>query len=328
MELSNWMTLLGGLALFLHGMDVLSEALESAAGSRLKGILEKLTNTKIKAVIVGFGVTAAVQSSSAVTFMLIGFMNAGLMTLNRATWVIMGSNIGTTTTGLMMSFNVGVFAPAIALVGAFIPMFAQKKKTKAIGNMMLGFGVLFIGLEMMSDAMVPLQESEFFLNLIQSMSNPILAICVAAIFTAIIKSSGAAIGILESLATQGLMPFSTAAYMVCGLNIGTCLGTAFLTFLQPSRNGKRISLFHIFFNTFGTIFFLIVAHLLPVFSWVQALSANPARQIGLFHMIFNIVTTVIVLPFDNYMMNLIYKLMPIKGEMLVQDVVLKNPNES
>ena len=200
MEISNWLSLAGGLALFLFGMTVLSDSLEEAAGSKLKDILEKLTNSKLKAVLVGIGVTAALQSSSAMTVMLIGFMNAGLMNLQRCIWVVMGSNIGTTITAQMIAINVGAIAPVFAVVGVFMHMFASKKKTKTIGTLLTGFGVLFMGLSMMSDAMEPLQKSKAFLHLMTTLSNPLLAIAFAAAFTALIQSSGAAIGILQTLA--------------------------------------------------------------------------------------------------------------------------------
>ena len=188
MKITNWLDLLGGLALFLYGMQVLSDSLEDAAGDRLKTILEKLTNTKFKGVLVGIGVTAAVQRSSAVTVMLIGFMNASLMTLNRCIWVVMGSNIGTTITAQMIAINVGVVAPVFAVVGVFMCLFFKSRKVRGIGSVMTGFGILFMGLNMMSGAVVPLQKEPVFIKLMTTLSNPILAVLFAAAFTAAFAS--------------------------------------------------------------------------------------------------------------------------------------------
>ena len=306
MKITNWLDLLGGLALFLYGMQVLSDSLEDAAGDRLKTILEKLTNTKFKGVLVGIGVTAAVQSSSAVTVMLIGFMNASLMTLNRCIWVVMGSNIGTTITAQMIAINVGVVAPVFAVVGVFMCLFFKSRKVRGIGSVMTGFGILFMGLNMMSGAVVPLQKEPVFIKLM----------------TALIQSSGAAVGILSALATKGLVPFSTAAFMVCGLNIGTCI-TAVLASVTGCRNSKRIATFHVLFNLVGTIFFLIICSATPLLSWIAEFSGTPAHQVANFHTVFNIVTTVIMLPFDAVFMKLIYKLLPIKGEMLAEGSLIE-----
>ena len=322
MKITNWLDLLGGLALFLYGMQVLSDSLEDAAGDRLKTILEKLTNTKFKGVLVGIGVTAAVQSSSAVTVMLIGFMNASLMTLNRCIWVVMGSNIGTTITAQMIAINVGVVAPVFAVVGVFMCLFFKSSNVRGIGSVMTGFGILFMGLNMMSAAVVPLQKEPVFIKLMTTLSNPILAVLFAAAFTALIQSSGAAVGILSALATKGLVPFSTAAFMVCGLNIGTCI-TAVLASVTGCRNSKRIATFHVLFNLVGTIFFLIICSTTPLLSWIAEFSGTPAHQVANFHTIFNIVTTVIMLPFDAVFMKLIYKLLPIKGEMLAEGSLIE-----
>ena len=323
MDITNWLELMGGLSLFLYGMKVLSDALEAAAGDRMKNILERLTNTKLKGVLVGIGVTAAVQSSSAVTVMLIGFMNASLMTLNRCIWVVMGSNIGTTITAQMIAVNVGVVAPVFALVGVFMCLFMNGKKINAIGSVLTGFGILFMGLNMMASAVEPLQSSKTFLHLMSTLSNPFLAVCFAAAFTALIQSSGASIGILEALAAKGLVPFSTAAYMVCGLNIGTCI-TAVLASITGCRNSKRIALFHVMFNCFGTVLFMILCIFTPILSFIAGWTpGSTMHQIANFHTTFNIVTTIVVLPFDAFMMKLIYKILPIKGEMLAEGSLIE-----
>ena len=235
----------------------------------------------------------------------------------------MGSNIGTTITAQMIAINVGVVAPVFAVVGVFMCLFFKSRNVRGIGSVMTGFGILFMGLNMMSAAVgVHFQKEPVFIKLMTTLSNPILAVLFAAAFTALIQSSGAAVGILSALATKGLVPFSTAAFMVCGLNIGTCI-TAVLASVTGCRNSKRIATFHVLFNLVGTIFFLIICSTTPLLSWIAEFSGTPAHQVANFHTIFNIVTTVIMLPFDAVFMKLIYKLLPIKGEMLAEGSLIE-----
>ena len=221
MGITEVLQLLGGLALFLYGMQMMSTGLETAAGNKMKTILENLTSNRIKGVIAGAIITAVIQSSSATTVMVVGFVSSGLMTLRQAVWVIMGANIGTTITGQLIAIDVGAMAPFFAFVGVACIMFVKKEKVRHISEVIAGFGVLFIGMDMMGAAMVPLQSSEVFINFMTTFQNPLAGIAMGAIFTPIIQSSSASVGILQALATAGLVPPSSAVYLLFGQNIGT-----------------------------------------------------------------------------------------------------------
>ena len=208
------LSLLGGLALFLYGMHMMSTGLESAAGDRMKTILEKLTSNPILGVVVGALITAVIQSSSATTVMVVGFVNSQLMTLQQAVWIIMGANIGTTITGQLVALNASEIAPVLAIIGVIMVTFLKNKKVNAIGEILAGLGILFIGMGTMSSAMEPLRESPIFLDLITTISNPVLAILVGAGFTALIQSSSASVGILQALALSGLIPLSSSIYII------------------------------------------------------------------------------------------------------------------
>ena len=204
MSITNFLSLLGGLALFLYGMQMMSNGLEAAAGDRMKEILEKLTSNRILGVLVGAGITAVIQSSSATTVMVVGFVNAGMMSLQQAVWIIMGANIGTTITGQLIALDIGAIAPLIAFIGVAMVVFVKKPMAHHVGTIFAGLGVLFIGMEMMSTAMLPLREEPAFIELMTSFSNPLLGILAGALFTAIIQSSSASVGILQALARSGL----------------------------------------------------------------------------------------------------------------------------
>ena len=221
MELTDIFSLLGGLALFLYGMQMMSNGLEAAAGNRMKKILEKLTSNRFLGVLVGAGITAVIQSSSATTVMVVGFVNSGMMTLQQAVWIIMGANIGTTITGQLIALDIGVLAPLIAFIGVACIVFVKKEKVQYYGMIVAGLGVLFIGMDMMSAAMMPLRDSEMFINMVASFSNPLLGILAGAVFTAIIQSSSASVGILQALAMSGIVDLGHAVYVLFGQNIGT-----------------------------------------------------------------------------------------------------------
>ena len=223
MQVSDILGLLGGLALFLYGMQMMSGGLEAAAGNRMKAILEKLTSNRILGVLVGAVITAVIQSSSATTVMVVGFVNSGMMTLQQAVWIIMGANIGTTVTGLLISLDVGAMAPLFAFIGVAMVVFLKSPKAHHIGNILAGLGVLFIGMDMMSAAMYPLRESEVFVSLMTRFSNPVLGILAGAAFTALIQSSSASIGILQALANSGLIGLRGSMFVLFGQNIGTCI---------------------------------------------------------------------------------------------------------
>lgn len=296
MSFTYLMGLLGGLALFLYGMQMMSDGLESAAGNKMKTILEKLTANRFVGVFVGALITAIIQSSSATTVMVVGFVNSGMMTLRQAVWIIMGANIGTTITGQLIALDVGELAPLIAFLGVAAMVFIKNEKVKYIGEIFAGLGILFIGMDMMGNAMKPLAESEKFVGLLTTFENPILGILAGAVFTAIIQSSSASVGILQALAGSGVIGLSSAAYVLFGQNIGTCI-TAFLASVGTSRNAKRTTVIHIMFNVFGTIVFTVLCLATPFTAMVEGWTPGDApKQIANLHTLFNIVTTLLLLP--------------------------------
>ena len=314
MQMSDFLGLLGGLALFLYGMQMMSSGLEAAAGSRMKMILERLTANRFLGVLVGAAITAVIQSSSATTVMVVGFVNAGMMTLNQAVWIIMGANIGTTVTGLLIALDVGELAPLFAFVGVALVVFVKKLQLQHIGQILAGLGVLFIGMDMMSSAMSPLRESEAFINLMSTFSNPLLGIAVGALFTALIQSSSASVGILQALATSGAISFSSSVFILFGQNIGTCI-TAVLASIGTSRSAKRATIIHLMFNIIGTVLFTILCILFPLADLVASFTPDaPAAQIANMHTIFNIVTTLLLLPLGNQLASLAVRILPEQPE--------------
>lgn len=310
MQISDVLGLLGGLALFLYGMQMMSAGLEAAAGNRMKRILEKLTANRFLGVLVGAGITAAIQSSSATTVMVVGFVNSGMMTLRQAVWIIMGANIGTTVTGLLIALDVGALAPLLAFVGVALVVFLKKPILHHWGQIIAGLGVLFLGMGMMSDAMAPLRESEFFINLMTQMSNPLLGILVGMVFTAIIQSSSASVGILQTLASSGLISLHSAAFILFGQNIGTCI-TAVLASIGTSRNAKRTTIIHLLFNVIGTVIFTTICILTPLTDLFESLlPTSPAGQIAALHTTFNITTTLLLLPFGTQLAKIAERILP------------------
>ena len=303
-------SLLGGLGLFIYGMKIMGDGLENAAGEGLKNILEKVTKNPIIAVVVGAIVTAVIQSSSATTVMVVGFVNAGLMNLAQAAGIIMGANIGTTITAQLVAFKLTDIAPLFVFVGAMIVMFAKMQKKKEIGNIILGFGILFIGMGMMSDAMLPLRDEPEFIQLMTSFKNPLLGVMAGALFTAVIQSSAASIGILQALAVSGVIGLHSAVFVLFGQNIGTCI-TAVLASVGTNRNAKRTTAIHLMFNVVGTVIFVVLCMVTPFVDWMITTNpANPAAQIANVHTIFNIATTVILFPFGPMLVNIAKKILP------------------
>lgn len=301
MSFTYVMGLLGGLALFLYGMQMMSMGLEAAAGNKMKVILEKLTANRFVGVMVGALITAIIQSSSATTVMVVGFVNSGMMTLSQAIWIIMGANIGTTITGQLIALDVGEIAPLAAFFGVAAIVFLKNEKIKHIGEIMAGLGVLFIGMDMMGEAMKPLADSESFVGMLTKFENPLLGIAAGAIFTALIQSSSASVGILQTLAGSGVIGLKSAAFVLFGQNIGTCI-TAFLASVGTSRNAKRTTLIHIMFNVFGTIVFTILCLATPMINMVEGWTPqNAPAQIANLHTMFNIVTTLLLLPVGAYL---------------------------
>jgi len=316
MDISNILALLGGLALFLHGMKMMGDGLEAAAGNRMKTILEKLTANRFLGIAVGAGITAAIQSSSATTVMVVGFVNSRLMTLSQAVWIIMGANIGTTITGQLIALDIGLIAPLIAFIGVAVMTFIKGEKSYHYGAIIAGLGILFVGMGMMSDAMIPLRESETFIQLMTRFSNPLIGLLVGALFTAVIQSSSASVGILQSLAASGVIGLSSSVYILFGQNIGTCI-TAVLASIGTSRNAKRTTLLHLMFNVIGSALFIGICLFTPFTSFMESLTANPKAQIANVHTVFNITTTLILLPFGNVLVRIAQKILPDKG--IVED---------
>ena len=312
MTIFNVFTLFGGLAMFLFGMNVMGEALEKQAGNKLKGLLEKLTSSPFKGLILGAGVTAIIQSSSATTVMAVGFVNSGVMKLNQAISVIMGANIGTTMTAWIISLTAiqgdslimkllkpSAFAPVLGAIGIVYYMFLKNDKKKNLGMVLLGFSILMAGMESMSGAVKPLAEVEAFKNLFTLFENPILGVLVGAGVTAIIQSSSASVGILQALSVTGSITFGGAIPIILGQNIGTC-ATALISSVGTSKNARRTSMVHLYFNIIGTITFLVGFYALNAiigFSFIHD-SVN-AANIAIVHTIFNVVATTILFPFRN-----------------------------
>ena len=310
MKTTDILNLLGGLALFLYGMQMMSNGLEAAAGKKMQKILERLTSNRFIGVLVGAGITALIQSSSATTVMVVGFVNSGMMTLRQAVWIIMGANIGTTITGQLVALDIGALAPLIAFVGVAIAMFVKKKQVQYWAHIIAGLGILFIGMNLMSDSMMPLRDSPTFVSMVANFSNPLIGILVGAGFTALIQSSSASVGILQALANSGIVALPTAVYVLFGQNIGTCI-TAVLAAIGTSRSAKRTTVIHLMFNIIGTCIFTFVCMTTPLTSIVASWTpTNPAGQIANMHTLFNIVTTIILLPFGTQLAAIATKILP------------------
>ena len=309
MTLSMTMALLGGLALFLYGMKLMGEGLEKAAGDRLKRLLEALTRNPLMGLLVGVVFTMIIQSSSATTVMVVGFVNAGLLDLMQATGVILGANIGTTVTAwIVAGFQATAFMPLVLLIGVAMIMFLKKLKLQRIGQVVAGFGMLFVGMGMMSDAMKPLAESAEFARLMTAFSNPIMALLVGVAVTAIIQSSSASVGILEMLAIQGLVPLETSLYIIMGTNIGTCV-TAMLSAVGATRTAKRAALIHLMFNVLGTLVVFILVSLLPVSTWIGHIN-GPALQIAVAHTSFKVFEVLCFVLLRKWLVKLVMILVP------------------
>lgn len=312
MTIQNFISLLGGLGLFLYGMSMMGNGLEAAAGDRLKTILEKLTSNRILGVLVGAAVTAIIQSSSATTVMVVGFVNAQMMTLQQAVWIIMGANIGTTITGQLIALDISAIAPLIAFIGVALVTFCKKQKVIDIGQIIAGLGILFIGMNLMSTAMSPLRNSPEFVKLVTNFSNPVIGILVGAGFTALIQSSSASVGILQALAASGVIGLDGAVYVLFGQNIGTCI-TAVLASIGTSREAKQTTVIHLSFNIIGTIIFTIVCMTTPLVSMVIHWTPYSAtQQIANMHTLFNVCTTLILLPFGTYLAHFAQHILPIE----------------
>lgn len=323
MGFGNIATLLSGLGLLLYGIKILGEGLELAAGAKLKVLLEKMTSNRFAAVLVGFVITTLIQSSSTTTVMVVGFVNTGIMNLTQAIGVIMGANIGTTTTSILVSLDIGKYAPIAIGIGVFLSMLTKKTTKKHIGLAITGFGMLFLGMTLMKDAMEPLASSPVFSEWLMNANNPFVAILIGTVITAVIQSSAASIGILQALAAQGLIPLHFAAYVIYGQNIGTCI-TALISSIGTKKNSKRTAVMHVLFNVFGTVIFIVLTKFLPFTDWIESLTDNTMMQLSLVHIIFNVVSTLIMFPFaDKVLVKLACLIVPDKKDSSEDDFKLQ-----
>lgn len=326
MDVFSFFTLGGGLALFLYGMNVMSQGLSRLAGGRLEIILKRMTATKFHSLFLGLVITAAIQSSSAVTVMLVGLVNSGIMELGQTIGVIMGSNIGTTATAWILSLigiqgdnffvkilNPTNFSPVLALVGVIMTMSAKKSKHKDIGTIMVGFAILMFGMGFMSDAVNPLTESPEFAKILVAFNNPFLGILTGFILTAIIQSSSASVGILQALSLTSSLTYGMAIPIIMGQNIGTCI-TAIISSIGVSKNAKRVAVIHVLFNLLGTTVCLVLfyaAHALFQFPWIE--SAIGPVGIALSHTVFNVLTTIFLIPFSDKIVLMARKIIRAEG---------------
>lgn len=315
MDFFDLLTMVGGLALFLYGMHLLSEGLEKLSGGRLERVLENLTNNRIKAVLLGAGVTAVIQSSSATTVMVVGFVNSGIMKLSQAIGIIMGANVGTTITSWLLSLT-GIesdnfllqlvkptsFSPVLAVIGVIFILKNGKKRD--LGSILVGFAILMTGMDTMSSAMKPLSQVPWFTGLFTMFTNPLLGLLVGALLTAVIQSSSASVGILQALCATGSISYAAAVPIILGQNIGTCV-TAMMSGVGASKNARRASIVHLLFNVIGTAIFLTVFYVLHAFIDFEFMqNAADSTGIALVHTGFNVAATLILFPFADYLEKL------------------------
>ena len=317
MDFFDLLTMLGGLALFLYGMETMGEGLAKASGGKLERILEQLTSNTLKAVLLGAGVTAVIQSSSATTVMVVGFVNSGMMQLTQAVGIIMGANIGTTITSWILSLS-GIesshffvrllkpasFSPVMALIGVCFLMFSKKEKKRDVGLILIGFAILMTGMDTMSSSVRPLADVPEFTGLLTMFSNPVLGMLCGALLTAVIQSSSASVGILQALCATGAVSFGAAIPIIMGQNIGTCV-TAVLSGIGAHKNAKRTALVHLYFNLMGTIIFMTIFYILNSFMQFEFMK-RPVNAAGIAaaHTAFNVASTIVLVPFSKALVKL------------------------
>ena len=337
MNIFSLFTLCGGLAFFLYGMTVMSKSLEKMAGGKLERLLKRMTSNPIKSLLLGAGITIAIQSSSAMTVMLVGLVNSGVMEIGQTIGIIMGSNIGTTLTAWLLSLT-GIesenffvnflkpknFSPLLALIGILLIMGSKRQRRRDVGRVMMGFSILMYGMELMSGAVSPLADMPGFTHFMTAFTNPFLGVLVGAAFTGIIQSSAAAVGIVQTLANAGIIPLASGAFVLFGTNIGTCI-TAVLASIGTSRNAKRATIIHLLFNIIGTVIFTLLFLIFPIAhiidgtlvlpgglgtSLAAVLPKTAAGRVALIHTCFNIGTTLILLPLGTYLARLAVRILP------------------
>lgn len=323
MTYENVLLFFGALALFLYGMRMMSSGLEAAAGNQLKGILEKLTTNRFLGIAVGAAITALIQSSTTTTVMVVGFVNSGIMTLTQALWIIMGANIGTNITSQLVALDFAQVAPVFIFIGVILIVFVHNKKAYYIGEIIAGLGILLFSMSQMQQSLQPLQSEPKFLDLLTTFKNPILGLLVGLVFTAILHSSAASIGILQALAVAGSLTLENSVFILYGINIGTCV-TSVISSLGSNRNAKRTALMHLLFNIIGAVLFSFVTIFTPFVPWLADLWPNsPAVQIANLHLIFNLSTTIVLIPFGKYIVKLAEKILPDRPEDMLSEQHLR-----
>ncbi len=300
---------MGGLGLFLYGMRLMGEGLELAAGSKLRHILEKITSNRFLGALVGIVVTAIIQSSTAVSVMVVGFVNAQLMTLTQAMGVLMGATIGTTATSLILSINIAQYAPIAIFIGAFMVVLSKKSNTKYLGQIIAGFGILFFGMTTMSTNLKPLASSEFFEKLITSVSNPFVGVLFGVLFAALIQSSSAAVGVLQALGMAGALTLPNSVYIIYGIHIGACV-TSVISSAGATKDAKRTALSYVLFTFMGVLIFTPITLFTPFTDWLEGITSNVSFQISLVHIISSIIPTLILLPMEGFIIKLATILIP------------------
>mgnify|MGYP003291222300 FL=1 len=328
MDIFGVLSMVGGLALFLYGMSVMGNGLEKMSGGKLERILESLTSSPLKAVLLGAGVTAVIQSSSATTVMVVGFVNSGIMKFSQAIGIIMGANIGTTITSWMLSLTTldaggsfllkmmkpSSFAPILALIGILLYMSAKTDKKRVIGEILLGFAILMSGMETMSAAVKPLKDVPEFTSILTMFDNPVMGILAGAVLTAIIQSSSASVGILQALSVTGAFTYGSVVPIILGQNIGTCI-TAIISSLGANKDGKRTACVHLSFNILGSALFMLVFYVgNAIFNFPFVTEVVDAANIATIHTIFNVFATVVLFPFIKMLEKLAYVLIPVSAE--------------
>lgn len=315
MSIADLFSLLGGVGLFLFGMTMMSSGLKNACGENLQQILEKATKNKYIAILIGIGVTMLIQSSSATDVMVIGFVNSGMMTLSQAVGVIMGANVGTTITAQITAFDLASDAPLILFIGVILYLFVKQRLVKHFGEIIMGFGMLFVGISIMKAAILPLSETETFIRFMTNLDNPAIALLFGIGFTALLQSSSSSTVIFQTFAVDGILNFNTVAYLVIGAAIGSVTPNI-LASLTTNRNGKRSALLNLIFNIFRAVILIALINIFPqILTWIQSLSPNDiGRQIANMHTIFAIIAVVVEMPFTDQIIKLTEKIIPLKEE--------------
>lgn len=319
MSITEVFTLFGGLGFFLYGMKLMSEGLEKAAGAKMRGILEFFTQNRFIGMVVGIVFTAIIQSSNATTVMVVSFVNSGLMTLMQATGVILGANIGTTVTGQLIAFNLSDIAPLVVIIGVIMVMFCKKQGVKKIGEVILGFGILFMGLRIMGESMEAVKESQTILDFLGSLKSPFSAILVGFLITAVLQSSSATVGIILLMVSQGLLAFTICPFMILGCNIGSCV-SALAASLSGKKDAKRAALIHFLFNLIGSVimFIILILALGPITDGLLYMSGgNLARAVANVHTLMKVFEVVMLFPFMGWIVKVTYKIVP--GKDAVQE---------